>query len=155
MEPGSHSIGDLMEVSFAKNIKRPRVLWLKNLAFPACQRITVPPKYYLLICHRQENVNEMNLTEILLAMEKAKYLVIYPVHPRNTERALTIYRQHNLHNVILAESPGYLDSIHLIKNAVAAVTDPDGILQEAHFVQHRQRCNFKKVAHCFCWQFIG
>ena len=131
----AHYIGNLMEVSFSKNIARPRVLWLQNLAYPAWQRIPVPPKYYLLTCHRQENANETNLTEILLAMEKANAPVIFPVHPRNKERALKIYREHNLQNVFLTDPAGYLDSIHLIKNAVAVITDSGGVLQEAHFAQ--------------------
>ena len=128
-------IGNLMEVSFVKNIERPRVLWLQNLAYPARQRTPVPPKYYLLTCHRQENANETNLTEILLAMEKADYLVIFPVHPRNKEKVLKIYRKHNLHNVFLTDPVGYLDSIHLIKDAVTVITDSGGVLQEAHFAQ--------------------
>lgn len=33
------------------------------------------------------------------------------------------------------EPAGYLDSIHLIKNAVAVITDSGGVLQEAHFSQ--------------------
>lgn len=135
LEDRVHYIGNLMEVSFAKNIARTRVLWLKNLAYPAWQRILLPPKFYLLTCHRQENANEKNLTEILLAMEMANYPVIYPVHPRNTERVLKIYREHNLQNVFLTEPAGYLDSIHLIKNAVAVVTDSGGVLQEAHFTR--------------------
>lgn len=135
LEDRSHYIANLMEVSFAKNIARPRVLWLQNLAYPACQRIPVPPKYYLMTCHRQENANETNLTEILLAMEKANYPVIFPVHPRNKERVLNIYREHSLNNVFLTEPAGYLDSIHLVKNAAAVITDSGGVLQEAHFAQ--------------------
>ncbi len=135
LEDRAHYIGNLMEVSFAKNIARPRVLWLQNLAYPAWQRILLPPKFYLLTCHRQENANETNLTEILLAMENTNYPVIYPVHPRNTERVLKIYREYNLQNVFLTEPAGYLDSIHLINNAVAVVTDSGGVLQEAHFAQ--------------------
>ena len=118
-----------------KNNERARVLWLQNLAYPARQRIPVPPKYYLLTCHRQENANETNLTEILLAMEMANYPVVFPVHPRNKERVLEIYREHTLHNVFLTEPTGYLDSIHLIKDAVAVITDSGGVLQEAHFAQ--------------------
>ena len=133
LEDRSHYIGNLMEVSFVKNIERPRVLWLQNLAYPARQRIPVPPNFYLLTCHRQENANETNLTEILLAMEKANYPVIFPVHPRNKEKVLEIYREHNLHNVFLTDPVGYLDSIYLIKNAIAVITDSGGVLQEAHF----------------------
>lgn len=135
LEDRSHYIGNLMEVSFVKNIERPRVLWLQNLAYPTRQRIPVPPKYYLLTCHRQENANETNLTEILMAMEMTDNLVIFPVHPRNKERVLKIFREHNLHNVFLTEPTGYLDSIHLIKDAVTVITDSGGVLQEAHFAQ--------------------
>lgn len=38
-------------------------------------------------------------------------------------------------NVILTEPAGCFDSIHLIKYAVAVVTDSGGILQEAHYAQ--------------------
>jgi UDP-N-acetylglucosamine 2-epimerase len=37
--------------------------------------------------------------------------------------------------VFLTDPVGYLDSIHLIKNAIAVITDSGGVLQEAHFAQ--------------------
>ncbi len=69
----------------------------------------------------------------MLALEQAKYTVIFPVHPRNKERILKIYDEYKLRNIILTEPANYFDSIHLIKNASAVVTDSGGVLQEAHF----------------------
>ena len=156
----AHFIGNLMELSFLKNVSKPWKPGLVRLTEPAGQVISVPRKFYLLTCHRQENANEKNITEILLAMEQAKYPVIFPVHPRNRERVLRIYgeilrrkgaaqtetnrlccdcgagvSEPEIGNIILTEPAGYFDSIHLIKNAVAVVTDSGGVLQEAHFAQ--------------------
>lgn len=189
----AHYIGNLMEISFLKNIHKPWKPRLKILGACAdrgtkfgsgsssnsadltskntdrlsasylfCQNeITIPDKYYFLTCHRQENANERNLTEILLAMEQAKYPVIFPVHPRNMERVIKIYGEllrskvrgqavdnclvncvgekcivsPGSSNIIMTDPVGYFDSIHLIKNAEMVITDSGGVLQEAHFAR--------------------
>ena len=128
-------IGNLMEVSFLKNVGKPWNSNLLSLTEPSGKGISIPQNFYLLTCHRQENANDRNLTEILLAMEKADYPVIYPVHPRNKDRVLKIYDENKLKNIILTEPAGYFDSIHLIKHAEVVVTDSGGMLQEAHFAQ--------------------
>ena len=129
----AHYIGNLMEISFLKNVGK---LWKPKLtSFFDKSEIKIPDKYYLLTSHRQENANIKTLAEILLAMEHAKYPVIFPVHPRNKEKVLDIYKQNKLQNVILTEPASYFDSIHLIKNAVTVVTDSGGVLQEAHFTR--------------------
>ncbi len=148
----THFIGNLMEISFRKNIEKP---WHPHL-LPLVQDekekiiqtelsersrssdrtlISIPKEFYLLTCHRQENANEKCLTEILLGMEEAERPVIYPVHPRNREPVLKICADHKLRNIILTEPVGYFDSIHLIKNAAAVVTDSGGVLQEAHYAR--------------------
>lgn len=126
-------IGNLMEISFQKNIEKawhPQLVSLIDR-----KRVSIPGNYYLLTCHRQENSNIKCLTEIMLGMDLAKYPVIFPVHPRNKKYVLQIFTEYKLRNFILTEPVGYFESIHLIKNAVAAVTDSGGILQEAHFAQ--------------------
>ena len=133
-------IGNLMEISYLKNIQKPWHLHLVRLsgAFNNSDGnnvITIPNRYYLLTCHRQENANDKNLTEILLAMEQAKYPVIFPVHPRNKERVLQLCSEYKLGNFLLTEPAGYFDFIHLIKNAEMVVTDSGGVLQETHFAQ--------------------
>lgn len=154
----AHYIGNLMEMSFLKNIEKPwkpKLVRLCEVTEQVCISFVsrenmerendtdlldktvaeIPDKYFLLTCHRQENTNEKNLTEILLAMEQVKYPVIFPVHPRNKERVLKLHREFNLSNIIFTEPVGYFDSIHLINNAVAVVTDSGGVLQEAHFAR--------------------
>ena len=133
LENKSHYIGNLMEVSFCKNIKKhwhPHLISLVDKS-----TIRVPQKFYLLTCHRQENANDSNLTEILSAMNAVDFPVLYPVHPRNKERVLRLVTECSFRNMILTEPVGYFDSIHLINNAVTVVTDSGGVLQEAHYAR--------------------
>jgi UDP-N-acetylglucosamine 2-epimerase (non-hydrolysing)/UDP-GlcNAc3NAcA epimerase len=133
LEDSSHYISNLMEVSFCKNITkhwRPHLISLVDKS-----NIQVPQKFYLLTCHRQENANDSNLTEILAAMDAFAFPVLYPVHPRNKERVLRLVAEHSFRNIILTEPVGYFDSIHLINNAVTVVTDSGGVLQEAHYAR--------------------
>ena len=133
LEDRSHYIGKLMEVSFCKNITKhwhPHLISLVDKS-----NIRVPQKFYLLTCHRQENANDSNLTEILAAMNAVAFPVLYPVHPRNKERVLRLVTEHSFRNIILIEPVGYFDSIHLINNAVTVVTDSGGVLQEAHYAR--------------------
>lgn len=58
---------------------------------------------------------------------------IYPVHPRNKERALRICKGKNYNNIILVEPIGYLKSISLVNNAKKIVTDSGGLQREAFF----------------------
>ncbi len=129
----SRYIGNLMEISFYKHVDSP---WNPHLISLCTQKgIMVPERFYLLTCHRKENSNDTCLTEILCGMEMAKLPVVFPVHPRNKERAHRICAEQRLRNIILIEPVGYFDSIHLIKNAVAVVTDSGGVLQETHFAR--------------------
>ena len=131
MEGKARYIGNLMEISFGKYLTGP---WHSHLiSLYSHKEVTVPKRFYLLTCHRQENSNEACLTEILCGMEKTELPVIFPVHPRNKKRVQRICTEQHLQNMILTEPAGYSDSIHLIKNAVAVVTDSGGVLQEAHY----------------------
>ena len=133
LEGKAYYIGNLMEISFFKHVDSP---WQPHLISLCTQKeIMVPERFYLLTCHRQENSNDVCFTEILCGMERTKLPVIFPVHPRNKERAIRICTKQQLRNIILIEPAGYLDSIHLIKHAAAVVTDSGGVLQEAHFAR--------------------
>ena len=133
LEGKAYYIGNLMEISFYKHMDSP---WHPHLISLCTQKeIMVPERFYLLTCHRQENSNDVCLTEILCGMERTKLPVIFPVHPRNKKRVQRICTEQQLRNIILTEPAGYLDSIHLIKHAVAVVTDSGGVLQEAHFAR--------------------
>ena len=94
----------------------------------------VPEKYCYLTCHREENTNQdENLREIFRAMERLDIPVVYPVHPRNHDRALRLGEEMGLKNIILTRPVGYLDSTALVKHAACVVTDSGGLQREAFF----------------------
>ena len=96
--------------------------------------VSVPPEYYYMTCHRQENTySDEPLTEILCAMNCLDAPTIYTVHPRNHERAKRICEKEIFQNIILTQPVGYSDSIHLTKNAKKIVTDSGGLQCEAFY----------------------
>ena len=94
----------------------------------------VPEHYYYMTCHREENTqNDETLHEILKAMNELDAPTVYPVHPRNRERALRLQQQYGFHHVILTEPVGYLESACLVRHAEKIVTDSGGLQTEAFF----------------------
>lgn len=97
---------------------------------------SVPENYYYLTCHREENTNnEEALLEIFKAMDSLEYNTVYPVHPRNKERALRLQKQYSFNKIILTEPVGYFESTALVKNAYKIVTDSGGLQREAFFAK--------------------
>ena len=97
------------------------------------ERHNIPEEYYYLTCHREENTRDEGLMQIFKAMEGLDAKVIYPVHPRNRERAGRIAADISATNLILAEPVGYLESICLVSNAKKVITDSGGLQREAFF----------------------
>ncbi len=98
--------------------------------------VAVPPAYYLLTCHRQENTqDDAPLTEIFLAMEALDAPTVYPVHPRNQQRAARLRDALGLRNLILTEPVGYTQSVKLTKGARRIVTDSGGLQCEAFYAR--------------------
>lgn len=98
--------------------------------------ISIPERYCYMTCHRAENTsNDVTLQEIFKAVEKLPYQTIYPVHPRNRERALRLKREHGFPNLILIPPVGYLESVNLTKKATCIVTDSGGLQCEAFYAQ--------------------
>ena len=94
----------------------------------------VPKSYYYLTCHREENTNDdRTLLEILNATELLDEPTVYPVHPRNRQRALRLKKDHSFKKIILTEPIGYLESICLVNNAKKIITDSGGLQREAFF----------------------
>ena len=94
----------------------------------------IPSEFYYMTCHRQENTySDEPLTEILLAMNSLDAPTIYPVHPRNRERARRICEKESFRNILLAQPVGYSDSIHLTQHAKKIVTDSGGLQCEAFY----------------------
>lgn len=102
------------------------------------KKIIVPDEYYYLTCHREENTrNDDNLMEIMKATEMLDAPTIYPVHPRNRERAIRIRQEKKYSKVMLCEPVGYLESVSLVKNAKKIITDSGGLQCEAFFAEKK------------------
>lgn len=128
----SYCVGNIMYDSFLHFANKP---WENSniLDFDG-NNVTVPDEYYFMTCHRQENTySDEPLTEILLAMNSLDAPTVYPVHPRNRERANRICKDNQFGNVILTQPVGYSDSVHLTKNAKKIVTDSGGLQCEAFY----------------------
>lgn len=96
--------------------------------------VKVPEEYYYLTCHREENTkDDKALTEIFQAMEGLEAPTVYPVHPRNKQRALRLKEEKGFRNLLLTEPVGYLESICLVNHAEKIVTDSGGLQREAFF----------------------
>lgn len=135
----SYCVGNIMYDSFLhfanQEWKEPKIIDFDG------NKVEIPRRYYYMTCHRQENTySDEPLTEILAAMESLDAPTIYPVHPRNRERALRICQKESFKNVILTQPVGYLDSVHLVKNALKIVTDSGGLQCEAFYAQ--KQCVF-------------
>lgn len=108
----------------------------------------VPQQFYYLTCHREENTNrDSDLLEIFRAMEQLDAPTVYPVHPRNKDRALRLCEQYRFRNLILTEPVGYLESIYLVNHAKKIVTDSGGLQREAFFAQ--KKC--VTILDFVCW----
>lgn len=100
--------------------------------------LSVPQKYYYLTCHREENTDRKEaLLEIFKAMESLDHPTIYPVHPRNKERAKGLISENAFKKIFLCEPVGYLESTALVRNALKVVTDSGGLQREAFFAKKK------------------
>ena len=127
-------VGNTMYDAFVeyKDVKKPQDLRLTLLNGEGTAQ--VPETYYYLTCHREENTrNDEALNEIFTAMESLDAPVVYPVHPRNKERAVKLRDSRGMKNIILAEPVSYVESICLVSNAKKVVTDSGGLQTEAFF----------------------
>lgn len=126
-------VGDPMYDAFLEYSNRlePSQIELQLLAGGIAR---VPSAYYYLTCHREENTNDdKDLLEIFKATELLDAPTIYPVHPRNKQRALRLAAQYEFTKLILTEPVGYLESACLVKNATKIITDSGGLQREAFF----------------------
>ena len=126
----AHCVGNIMYDSFlyfaGQPWENPNILALDGSS------VAVPESYYYMTCHRQENTySDEPLTAILAAMNQLDAKTIYPVHPRNRERAERIVRSQGFDNILLTQPVGYSDSVHLTQHAQKIVTDSGGLQCEA------------------------
>lgn len=128
----THCVGNIMYDSFLYFADQP---WENpNILALDGSPVTLPDSWYYMTCHRQENTySDEPLTAILAAMNQLDAKTIYPVHPRNRERADRICRAQGFDNIILTQPVGYSDSVHLTQRAKKIVTDSGGLQCEAFY----------------------
>lgn len=96
--------------------------------------IELPERFYYMTCHREENTNkDESLLSIIKVAERMDAPLIYPVHPRNRERAKRLLDQYQIRNLILTNPVGYLTSNYMVRHAEKIVTDSGGLQREAFF----------------------
>lgn len=97
----------------------------------------VPDNYCYLTCHREENTtSDRVLSEIFKAMMQLPYDTVYPVHPRNQERAIRLIKNMNAEGKIKCVEPvGYLESVALMQGCEKVVTDSGGLQCEAFYAE--------------------
>lgn len=134
LEEKTHIVGDPMYDAFLYYGSRLTEKDHSALYSFSGELIPRPESFYYLTCHRQENTDtDDKLREILKAMNSLDAPTIYPVHPRNKDRALRV--SENLKNIILTQPVGYLTSISLVSGAKKIVTDSGGLQREAFFAK--------------------
>ncbi len=96
--------------------------------------LKLPETFYYMTCHRQENTDtDEKLDQIFQAMDALDAPTVYPVHPRNHDRAARLVKQYK--NILLAHPVGYLCSLSLVNRAKKVVTDSGGLQREAFFAR--------------------
>lgn len=129
-----HLVGDPMYDAFLYYSGRLDGSELKDLVSFDGGPLELPDEFYYMTCHRQENTDtDEKLDSIFAAMEALDAPVVYPVHPRNHERAERLRAEHGYRNLLLARPVGYRTSISLVNRAKKIVTDSGGLQREAFF----------------------
>ena len=126
-------VGDPMYDAFIQYSGKKDVRELKMETLEGIT-VKVPDEFYYLTCHREENTEDDKcLREIFTAMDRLDAPVVYPVHPRNKQRAIRMKKERGFRNLILVKPVGYLESICLVNHAKKIVTDSGGLQREAFF----------------------
>lgn len=90
---------------------------------------------YDAFCYYSAQLDGSELDQIFQAMDSLDAPAIYPVHPRNHDRAIRLRDAGNYRNLILIHPVGYKASISLVNRAKKIVTDSGGLQREAFFAK--------------------
>jgi len=127
-------IGDPMYDAFRYYSERLDGTELENFKDFDGKEIVLPQEFYYMTCHRQENTDtDEKLDGIFSAMNSLDAPTIYPVHPRNHDRAERLCKKMGYKNIILTLPVGYKSSLALVNKAKKIVTDSGGVQREAFF----------------------
>ena len=129
----THLVGDVMaDVSLAfAPIAAERSRALEELG-------VAPGEYLLATAHRAGNVDVPERLERLVALLEAMPAdVVLPLHPRTAQRLDETGLRNRLEaipGIRLTPPLGYLDFLHLTRNARAVLTDSGGVQKEAYLL---------------------
>lgn len=136
LERTAFLVGDPMYDAFQYYTRQLDGSELDEMVDFSRQPVALPKEFYYMTCHRQENTDtDEKLKNIFDAMEALDAPTVYPVHPRNHERAERLCREREYRNLILTQPVGYKASIALVNRAKKIVTDSGGLQREAFFAQ--------------------
>ena len=127
-------VGDPMYDAFRYYTERLDGSELKDIQDFDGKPLDLPEEFYYMTCHRQENTDtDEKLDGIFSAMESLDAPTVYPVHPRNHDRAERLCKAKGYKNILLTLPVGYQTSISLVNKAKRIVTDSGGVQREAFF----------------------
>ena len=127
-------VGDPMYDAFRYYTDRLDGSELRELADFDGRPVSLPAEFYYMTCHRQENTDtDEKLRNIFDAVEALDAPTVYPVHPRNHDRAARLVWESGYRKIILTQPVGYQTSISLVNHAKKIVTDSGGVQREAFF----------------------
>jgi len=92
-------------------------------------------EYILLTCHRAEAVDNPNfMKKFIFALSEIKQKIFFLVHPR-TKKRIKEFKLGLPKNVKGLKPLGYRETLKMINNARAVVTDSGGLQKEAYFLK--------------------
>lgn len=134
LSASSYLVGDPMYDAFHYYTERLDGSELSKLVDFSGKPISLPERFYYMTCHRQENTDTSEkLDQIFQAMEVLDAPAVYPVHPRNHNRAKHLTLEKGYRNILLSRPVGYQCSISLVNRAEKIITDSGGLQREAFF----------------------
>jgi UDP-N-acetylglucosamine 2-epimerase len=93
-------------------------------------------EYVLLTLHRDFNVDDSKILEIILnqiAQLSLIQQIVFPLHPRTKKNIERFKLQHYLNNVRLLNPVDYKSMLALIKYSKSVITDSGGLQKESYF----------------------
>lgn len=127
---GVYHVGDVMYDTF---------LQYKSLGNGTAQtRSGLEKKEYILMTwHRKENTQDKNrMLQIIRFLEKVKYQIVYPMHPRTKAKLIEynlLGELEQIPHIHILPPIGYTEMMDLMVNAHMVLTDSGGVSKESFF----------------------
>jgi len=106
---------------------------ISNTSFFSSRNIE-KKNYYLMTCHRRENLNEQTLKNIFSFLSETPYSIYFPAGYR-TQSILFEKKISIPQNVILVDPIGYEEMLCLMTNSRGIITDSGTVVEEACVLQ--------------------